>query len=120
MGFTQRRSPSLATLHRVLCPLDVTAVEALVGQWLRQVRAAWRGAARWLVGIAVDGKTLWGARRLGADDAYLLSPNCHRGGLVLGEVAGPDTTSELGVVASLLEHLPLVGETVTFDALFIQ
>ena len=73
LGFTQQRSPSLATLHRVLCQVDVTALEARVGAWLQQVRAAWlRGAARWLDGIVVDGKTLRGARRLGADDAYLL------------------------------------------------
>ena len=121
LGFTRRRSPSLATVHRVLCQVDVTALEAVVGSWLQQVRAACRrSAARWLDGIAVDGKTLRGARRLGANDGYLLSAYCQRGGLVLGEVTVPDTTNEWGVVGTLLERLPLAGETVTFDALFTQ
>jgi predicted transposase YbfD/YdcC len=121
LGFTRRRGPSRATLQRVLCQVDVTALEARLGAWLQRVRAAWRrGAARWLDGIAVDGKTLRGARRLGAEDAYLLSAYGQRDGLVLGEVAVPDATNELGAVGSLLERLPLAGETVTFDALFTQ
>jgi predicted transposase YbfD/YdcC len=121
LGFTRRRGPSRATLNRVLCRVDVTALEARLGAWLQQVRAAWqRSAARWLDGIAVDGKTLRGARRLGAEDAYLLSAYGQRDGLVLGEVAVPDTTNELGVIGPLLERLPLAGEAVTFDALFTQ
>jgi predicted transposase YbfD/YdcC len=101
--------------------VNVPALEARVGRWLQQVRAAWLASTvRWLDGIAVDGKTLRGARRLGAKDAYLLSAYGQRDGLVLGEVAVPDATNELGVVASLLEWLPLTGETVTFDALFTQ
>jgi predicted transposase YbfD/YdcC len=121
LGFTRRRAPSRATLNRVLHRVDVPALETRVGRWLQQVRAAWlSSAARWLDGIAVDGKTLRGARRLGAEDAYLLGAYGQRDGLLLGEVSVPDTTSELGVVGSLLEHLPLAGETVTFDALFTQ
>jgi len=121
LGFTRRRSPSRATLQRVLGRIDVTALEARVAAWLQRVRVAWRrGAARWLDGIAVDGKTLCGARRLRATDAYLLSAYGQRDGLVLGEVAVPDPTNELGAVGSLLERLPLAGETVTFDALFTQ
>jgi predicted transposase YbfD/YdcC len=121
LGVTRRRGPSLATLNRVLSRVDVTALETQVGAWLQQVRAAWlRGAGRWLDGIAIDGKTLRGARRLGAEDAYLLSAYGQRDGRVLGEVAVPDTTNELGVIGPLLERLPLAGETVTFDALFTQ
>jgi predicted transposase YbfD/YdcC len=121
LGFTHRRSPSQATLHRVLRRVDVAALEARVGRWLQQVRAAWLASAvRWLDGIAVDGKTLRGARRLGAEDAYLLSAYGQRDSLVLGEVAVPDATNELGVVGALLDGLPLAGETVTFDALFTQ
>jgi predicted transposase YbfD/YdcC len=121
LGFTRRQGPSRATLNRVLCRVDVAALEARLGTWLQQVRAAWqRSAARWLDGIAVDGKTLRGARRLGAEDAYLLSAYGQGDGLVLGEVAVPDTTNELGVIGPLLERLPLAGEAVTFDALFTQ
>jgi predicted transposase YbfD/YdcC len=121
LGFTRAQGPSQPTLHRVLRRVEVTALEAAVGGWLQQVRAAWRhSAARWLDGIAVDGKTLRGARRLGAADAHLLSACCQRFGAVLGEVAVPDTTNEAGAVGTLLDALVLTGETVTFDAAFTQ
>jgi predicted transposase YbfD/YdcC len=101
--------------------VEVVALEAVLGRWLQQVRAAWRhSAARWLDGIAVDGKTLRGARRLGAADTHLVSACCQRRGLVLGEVAVPDKTNELGAIGPLLARLLLAGETVTFDALFTQ
>lgn len=121
LGFTRRGGPSRATCNRLLRAVDVVAREALLGCWLQLVRAAWRrGAARWLAGIAIDGKTLRGARRLGAADTHLVSACCQRRGLVLGEVAVPEKTNELGALDPLLARLLLAGETVTFDALFTQ
>jgi Transposase DDE domain len=96
-------------------------LESLLGQWFVQVRATWRdGPCRWLDGIAIDGKTLRAARRLGAHDVHLLSACCQQHALVLGQQAVPDTTSELGAIGSFLASLPLAGETVTFDAAFTQ
>ena len=119
LGFRRSDGPSLATVHRVLQQVDVAVLEQVVGTWLQQVRAAWRdGAGRWLDGIAVDGKSLRGARRLGAVDAHLLSACCQRYALVLGQQAVPDTTNELGALLPFLAGLPLTGETVTFDAAF--
>jgi hypothetical protein len=108
-------------VHRVLRRVAVAALEAHLGRWFAQVRAAWsRGPCRWLDGIAVDGKTLRGARRLGARDVHLLSACCRQHALVLGQRAVPDTTDELGAILPFLAHLPLAGETVTFDAAFTQ
>lgn len=121
LGFTRRGGPSSATLRRLLQRVDVPTLERILGTWQQQVRAAWRHSAEhWLDGIALDGKTLRGARRLGAADAHLLSACCQQLGVVLGQVAVPDVTSELGAVGPLLERLPLAGETVTFDAEFTQ
>lgn len=121
LGFTRPQGPSQPTLQRALRPVDVRQLEAVLGAWLQQVRAAWRhSTARWLDGIAIDGKTLRGARRLGARDAHLLRACCQRFGVVLGEVAVPDTTNEVGAVGALLDTLLLAGETVTFDAAFTQ
>ncbi len=93
----------------------------MLGAWQQQMRAAWRqSTARWLDGLALDGKTLRGARRLGAQDAHLLSALCHRTCRVLGELGVPDKTNEVGAVDALLERLVLAGETVTFDAEFTQ
>ncbi len=119
LGFTRPEGPGLATLHRALRRVDVGALEAALGQWLQQVRAAWRrGGRRWLDGVAIDGKTLRGARRLGAHDAHLLSACCQRAALVLGQMAVPDATNELGAIGPFLATLLLEGETLTFDAEF--
>jgi hypothetical protein len=121
LGFTRPGGPDAATLQRVVRRVDVARLEAGLSRWLQQVRAAVRqGAARWLAGIAIDGKTLRGARRLGAKDAHLLSACCQHWGVVLGEVAVPDSTNEVGAVGPLLATLLLAGETVTLDAEFTQ
>jgi predicted transposase YbfD/YdcC len=121
LGFTRPQGPSQPTLQRLLRTVDIGPLEAVLGEWLQQVRAAWRqSAARWLDGIAIDGKTLRGARRLGAAEPHLLSACCQRFGVVLGEVPVPATTNEVGAVGALLDALLLAGETVTFDAEFTQ
>jgi predicted transposase YbfD/YdcC len=119
LGFTRRGGPSGATVHRVLHQVSVADLERGLGQWFAHVRAAWaHGPYRWLDGIAIDGKLLRGARRLGAHDVHLLSACCQQHALVLGQQAVPDTTNELGAIGPFLAQLPLAGETVTFDAAF--
>jgi predicted transposase YbfD/YdcC len=121
LGVTRPYSPSRATLQRLLAQVDVPQLEAVLSTWLQAVRSAWRhSTAQWLDGIAVDGKTLCGARRLGARDTHLVSACCQQHGVVLGEVAVPDKSNELRAVGPLLAALGLTGETVTFDAQFTQ
>jgi predicted transposase YbfD/YdcC len=121
LGFVRRSGPSQPTLHRLLRSVEVDQLELVLGPWLQQVRAVWHHqATHWLDGIAIEGKTLRGARRLGAVDAHLVSAFCQRQGLTLGQVAVPDPTNELGAISPLLAQLALGGETVTFDALFTQ
>jgi DDE_Tnp_1-associated len=121
LGFMRGGGPSQPTLHRLLRDVDVDQLEAVLGVWLQQVRTAWdRQADTHLEGIAIDSKTLRGARRLGASDAHLVSAFCQRRGLLLGQVAVPDPTNELGAISPLLARLALADETVTFDALFTQ
>jgi hypothetical protein len=119
LGFT--RPPSQPTLHRLLRRVDVQQVEAKFRTWLHALQATGRtDAVGWLDGIAIDGKTLRGARRLGAADVHLLSACASPQGVVLGQVAVPDTTNEIGVVGNLLAQLALQDRTVTFDAAFTQ
>jgi predicted transposase YbfD/YdcC len=121
LGLLSEQSPSQPTLHRLLRDVDVHQVESLVGTWLQQVRTAWRHSSkRWIDGIALDGKTLRGARRLGAADTHLLGACGHRDGLVLAQVAVVDHAGELTGVGPLLEALLLEGQTLTMDAAFTQ
>jgi predicted transposase YbfD/YdcC len=112
--------PSQPTLHRLLCTVEVAQLETRVRTWLAQLEAGWGPAVRWLEGIAVDGKTLRGARRVGAEDVHLLSAYRSRTGLVLGQLAVPEATNELGAVGALLVQVALRDRTITFDAAFTQ
>ena len=121
IGLYGRATPSQPTLHRLLRDVDLQQLEAVLATWLQQVRASWRRSAkRWVDGIALDGKTLRGARRLGAADSHLLCACGHRDGLVLGQVAVADHAGELSGVDELLAILHLDGQTVTMDAAFTQ
>lgn len=116
-----RQPPSQPTLHRLLAALGVEQVEDLLAAYLHQVRAAWHASARrWLDGIAIDGKRLRGAHRLGAGDAQLLSAYECASGAVLAQVAIPAGRGEIGMVGALLARLVLAERTVTFDAAFTQ
>jgi hypothetical protein len=75
LGFTRRSGPRGPTVHRVLQQVSVTDLESHLGQWFRQVRAAW------------------------AHDVQLLRACCQQHALVLGQQAVPDTTNELGAIA---------------------
>lgn len=73
-----------------------------------------------LDGIAIDGKTLRGARTQGAPGAHLLSAVSHRLGLTLGQVAVDDKTNEIPLAPALLAGLVLKGRVVTMDALLTR
>jgi predicted transposase YbfD/YdcC len=119
LGF--RQAPSQPTVHRLLGTVEVAKVAALLHTWLPQVQAAWQpGTTRWVEGIAIDGKTLRGARRLGATDAHLLSACATTTGTVLGPIGVPEVGHEAARVGDLLAQLTLAEHTVTFDAAFTQ
>jgi hypothetical protein len=121
LGLLGSRSPSQPTLHRLLRDVDINQLEAVLGTWLQPVRLAWRRSTkRWVDGIALDGKTLRGARRLGAANTHLLAASGHLDGLVLAQVAVVDHAGELSGIRALLEALLLEGQTLTMDAAFTQ
>jgi predicted transposase YbfD/YdcC len=79
-----------------------------------------------LEGVAVDGKSLRGSRKMGAVDAHLLSAFSQRIGVLLGQVAVVDSTNETTAMLELLEELVLYGggtlhgKVITGDALLTQ
>ena len=73
-----------------------------------------------LEAVAVDGKSLRGSRKQGAQDAHLLSADSHRLGVVLGQIAVEDKSNEIGAMHELLANLVLQGRLITGDALLTQ
>lgn len=119
LGFKAGKSPSAATISRLLSQVVVTVLEAAIAEWARQIHQQ-LVAAGLTTGLAIDGKSLRRAASLGCRDVHLLSAVCHQVRFVLKQVAVADKTNEISQVAPLLERLLLKGLVVTVDALLTQ
>jgi predicted transposase YbfD/YdcC len=123
LGFTRPDGPSQSTVQRIFKGLDCEMLEHRLGQWAAQVIAHRPVAVAAPVpfeAMAIDGKTLRGSAKCGADDAHLLSAFSQRLGIVLGQVAVPDKTNEITAIDDLLARLVLTGWVITTDALLTQ
>lgn len=105
-------APSEPTLRRVLQAADVNAVELRLGQWLMQAAPD--------KAIAIDGKTLKGARRENGTKVHLLSAFLHQQGITVGQVEVGEKTNEIPMALLLLAPLDIQGAVITADALHTQ
>src|SRR5450759_5401577 len=80
LGVAGSRRPCKATTRRVLTRVDGQLLDAVVGAWMR-TRVGLLGAQRV---IAVDGKTVRGARAAGKLAPHLVAALDHTLGVVLG------------------------------------
>jgi predicted transposase YbfD/YdcC len=120
-------SPSLWTFRRVLCAVDVAAVEAALSAWVlarrtaaarAQVTAGPRAVER--VVLACDGKTVRGSRTAEGTATALFSVFEHRHHLVLTQRA-IEAGNEIAAFASTLDSLPDLHDVlITADALHTQ
>jgi len=104
--------PAEATIRRALGRVDPTVLAAVIGAWLsdRDHPAQRRRA------VAVDGKTLRGAKRDGRQ-VHLLAAMDHATRAVLAQRQVNGAPGEVPGLAPLLAHLDLAGAVVTADAL---
>jgi len=114
VGCRRPRPPSEPTFRRVLQRVDAAAVDRAVGAWVA-AQGPLAGQA-----IAVDGKTVRGARDGAQKAPHLLSAVLHDTGLVLAQQAVGEKTNEIPCVPPLLAGLDLTGAVVTLDALHTQ
>ena len=118
LGFTHSKTPCASTLHTIFSNIDKQMFETKLSSW---AEAALRDApATELESASVDGKTLRGSQKQGADAAHMLSALSQRLGVTLAQKAVPDQTNEIGVVIELLRELILEGKVITVDALLTQ
>lgn len=106
--------PSEATFRRFLQSVDPQALETVLRTWLQGLGSD--------VGttLALDGKSLRGARRADGTLVHLLSVIDTETGVTLGQLEVPDKTNEIPMAPKLLEPLALKGKTVIADALHTQ
>jgi hypothetical protein len=105
--------PAEATLRRTLSRLDADALATAIGAWLadRDRRQRRRQA------IAVDGKTLRGARTPDGRQVHLLAAMDHTTRAVLAQRQVDGAPGEVPAFQPLLDGLDLAGVVVTADAL---
>jgi predicted transposase YbfD/YdcC len=114
LGVDEGRSPSESTIRRTLTRVDGDWLDALIGAWMR-TRTGDRAGPRV---IAVDGKTVRGARSGDRTASHLVSGLDHALGVVLGQVALK--SNEIPALRTLLEPFDLTGVVVTADAMHTQ
>jgi predicted transposase YbfD/YdcC len=106
--------PAEATIRRTLGSLDPTLLAAVIGAWLADRDRADQHQRR--RAVAVDGKTLPGARQDGRR-IHLLAAMDHASRAVLAQRQVNGAPGEVGGFVPLLAGLELTGAVVTADAL---
>lgn len=115
------RAPDLATFWRVLTRVDPAALDAAIGSWAASRAAPPPVSTRNRRVLAVDGKTIRGARSGDARAPHLLACLEHGTGAVLAQVAVDGKTNEIPMFTALLSQVTsLKGILVTADALHAQ
>jgi hypothetical protein len=105
--------PSEPTIRRFLQSVDAQAVDCAIKDWMISMMGDHTD-------IAVDGKTIKGARTPHGRQIQLLAAFLHQQGTVVAQTQVPSTTNEITMVRDLLDPLPMEGSTVTLDALHTQ
>lgn len=110
------RRPSEKTFRAVLSRLDAGDLDRRLGAYFAALATAETTGAGGLVPVALDGKSLRGARRAGAAATHLVSVFAHRARLVLGQLAVASKSNEIPSVRWLLRRFGRAGLLVTVDA----
>jgi predicted transposase YbfD/YdcC len=113
------RAADESTFRRLFAQLDADVLDRLLGafMWTRACLVDGRRV------IAIDGKTVRGARRRGRDGwaaPHLVAALDHATGTVLGQVAVAVKSNEIPAVPNLLACFDLAGAVVTVDAMHTQ
>ncbi|MGW5323696.1 ISAs1 family transposase [Rhodococcus pyridinivorans] len=117
-GFTDAAAPDESTLRKLFARIDADALDTALGVWM-WTRTVVTGQRRV---IAIDGKTLRGARRRADDTAapHLVAAFDHGAATVLGQVCVKERSNEIPAARTLLARFDLAGAVVTMDAMHTQ
>lgn len=101
------------SLYRWLLPqVDIESFEQVLSTWIQATSQACVTDP-----LAVDGKTVRGARTAEGDAPHLLSCFTHQSKEVWAQLAVGEKTNEIPEARKLLPTLPIGGRVCTFDAL---
>src|ERR671927_385042 len=116
LGLSRPRAPDASTFRKVLARVEAAVLDQLVGAFL-WARTRVVGGRRV---IALDGKTVRGARPGAKAAPHLVSAFDQATGTVLGQLATAANSNEIPTVRTLLASFDLSGVVVTVDAMHTQ
>lgn len=116
LGLPRGVAPDASTFRKVLARLDAPVLDQMIEAfiWTRTRVAGGRRV------IAIDGKTVRGARTATTAAPHLVSAYDHASGTVLGQLATSAKSNEIPAVRTLLAGFDLTGVVVTVDAMHTQ
>jgi predicted transposase YbfD/YdcC len=107
--------PSADTLRRVIGGLDSAAFREAFVRWTQQLCESTAGKL-----VAVDGKTVRGAARVGEPNLHVVNAWLANNKLVLGQLATDAKSNEITAIPELLALLDVRGAVVSIDAMGCQ
>jgi predicted transposase YbfD/YdcC len=105
-----------STLRRLFAPLDACHLDAVLGSWAAARTSLLAGRRV----IAIDGKTVQGARGGSSQAPHLVAALAHGSGAVLGQVTVREKSNEIPAAGELLTSLDLDGVVITMEAMHTQ
>lgn len=106
-------APSEPTFRRTLQSCYAEAVESAFGNWLMEASGKDEP-------IAIDGKTLCGAKGADGAQVHLLSALLQQSGVTIAQRAVGEKTNEIPELPVLLRPLDIEGRVVSADAMHTQ
>lgn len=111
------RAPDESTFRYLFARLNAAALDTAIGVWMH-TRSRTDQAGRKV--IAIDGKTVRGARTTDRSAPHLVSAFDTIPGTVLAQLCVDAKTNEIPTVRTLLASLPVHRAVVTMDAMHTQ
>ncbi len=119
LGVTTARGPDESTIRRVFGRLDAGLLDQILGAFMWTRSHTTNGVSGRRV-IALDGKTVRGARSKSTPAPHLVAALDHHSGVVLGQLAVTAKSNEIPAVQGLLKLFDLTGAVITVDAMHTQ
>jgi predicted transposase YbfD/YdcC len=119
IGLTRTYAPTASAIRRLLQRLDADLLDGLLGAYMWTRTAVVDGRRV----IAIDGKTVRGARTPSTPVPHLVAALDHATGTILGQLATAAKSNEIPTVRTLLATFDLAadgGVVVTVDAMHTQ
>lgn len=107
--------PSHDTFNRVFSVLNPEKFEKCFSLWVTSISSLLEGDV-----VALDGKTIRGAKVNGSSPIHMVSAWSCENNLVLGQEKVNEKSNEITAIPNLIESLALEGSVVTIDAMGCQ